>query len=157
MSSTFTAGMAFKKALFEAIKTIMAETADTEDVLVAPGTPGSFQPDEIIAVTELEVQQDFATMGANRTREETLTVSVVFSCLFGGDETQELPAQERAFDLLGRIERHVRMEDTTLGGVVRQCLLTGVQTDGQTPEEYLQAGRGVDVTATFTARNRVRG
>ena len=157
MSSAFTAGMAFKKALYEAITQIMADRPDSKNVLVAPGTPGSFQPDEIIAVTELEVQQDFATMGTNRTREETLTVTVVFSCLRGGDHTQELPAQERAFELLGRVEHHVRMTDTTLGGVVRQCLLTGVQTDGQTPEEYLQAGRGVDVTATFTARNRVRG
>lgn len=157
MSSAFTAGMAFKKALFQRIQDLLADTPGAQDVLVCPGTPGTFQPDEIVAVTALEVQQDFATMGPNRTREETLTVTVVFSCLFGGDSTQELPSQERAFDLLGIIERDVRMTDTTLGGVVRQCMLTGVQTDGQTPEEYLQAGRGVDVTATFTARNRVRG
>lgn len=155
--STFTAGMAFKAALYEAIKTLFADDPEAKDVLVCPGAPGNFAPDDIVAVTRLEVQQDFATMGANRGREETLTVDVVFSCLINGDGEQELPAQQRAFDLLGKIEYYVRMTDTTLGGTVRHCLLTGVQTDGQTPDEYLQAGRGVDVVATFTARNRVRG
>ncbi|PRB69516.1 hypothetical protein [Arthrobacter sp. MYb213] len=157
MSTTFTAGMAFKRALYEKIRDLYADDPATQDVLVCPGTPGSFTPDEIVAVTSLEIQQDFATMGPNRSREETLTVDVVFSCLFGGDDTQELPSQERAFELLSIIERHVRMEDTTLNGTVRHCLLTSVQTDGQTPAEYLHAGRGVDMTATFTARNRVRG
>lgn len=157
MSSTFTAGMAYKKALYEKISELFAAEASTKDVLVCPGAPGSFEADEIVAVTRLEIQQDFSTMGINRSREETLAVDVVFSCLFGGDGTQELPAQERAFELLGIIERHVRIVDTTLNGTVRQCFLTGVQTDGQTPDEYLNAGRGVDVVATFTARNRVRG
>ncbi|MHC6176238.1 hypothetical protein [Glutamicibacter sp. X7] len=155
--STFTAGLAFKAALYQACKDLLAADPDTKDVLVCPGTPGSFQPADIVAVTRLEVQQDFAAMGTNRSREETLAVDIVFSCLIEGDGEQELPAQQRAFDLLGKIEHHVRMTDTTLGGTVRHCLLTGVQTDGQTPDEYLHAGRGVDVIATFTARNRVRG
>lgn len=156
MSSPIAAGMEFKKALFERTKQLMADGADTKDVLVCPGAPGTFQPDEIIAVTRMEAQFDFATMGTNRSREVTLSVDVVFSCLFSGDETLELSAQERAFDLLDRLEASVRMDDTTLGGVVRHCFLASVQTDGQTPEEYQQAGRGVDVTATFTARHRIR-
>lgn len=155
--SQFTAGMAFKRALFELIRDLLGEAPDTADVLVAPGMPGTFQPDEIVSVTRLQVEHDFATMGTNRSREETLRVDVVFSCLFGGGGEQELPAQERAFELLGHIEQHIRMNDVTLGGVVRQCFLTSVETDGQTPEEYMAQGRGVDVTATFTARNRIKG
>lgn len=156
MTSPVLAGLAFKQALFERIETLMAEGEDTKDVLVCPGAPGTFLPDEIIAVTQMEAQFDFATLGTNRSREVTMTVDVVFSCLFQGDGSMELPAQTRAMDLISRIEESVRLNDSTLGGVVRHCLLTSVQTDGVTPEEYLQAGRGVDVTATFTARHRVR-
>jgi hypothetical protein len=159
--STFTAGLAFKHALFEAIRDLYAANPETEAVLVCPGMPGTYQPEEIVSVTRLQVAQTFATMGHQRSREETLTVDVVFSVIHGGGgadaDALELSSQARSFELLGMIEHHVRKVDTTLGGVVRQCLLTSVETDGQTPEEYLAQGRGVDVTATFTAQNRVTG
>lgn len=155
-TSTFTAALAFKKALYEATKTLMASNEETKDVYVCPGTPGTYTPEDIISYGRVTANQDVATMGTNRAREETLTVEVTVSCFIAGDEDQELPSQERAFELIGLIERYVRMTDTTLGGVVRQCFLTSVDSDGATPPEMAAQGRDVEVTATFTAKNRVK-
>lgn len=153
--SSVSAVLQFKKALFETTKNLMESNPDTEHVYVCPGTPGTFNPEDIIAFGRFSVAQATATLGARRSREETLTVEVTISCFRGGAEEGELPSQERALELLGVIERYVRRDDTTLGGVVRQCFLTNVESDGATPEEFLAQGRAVDVTATFTAQNRV--
>ncbi|WP_411732184.1 hypothetical protein [Paeniglutamicibacter sp.] len=153
--SSFTNGLAFKQAIFEATKTIMQADEATADVYVCPGTPGTYKPADIISFGRLSVAQAPANLGTRRSREETLTVEVTLSCFIGGDDSGELPSQVRAFELLGLIERHVRVTDTTLGGVVRHCFLTNVETDGATPEEYTAQGRAVDVVATFTAQNRV--
>lgn len=153
--STFTAALAAKRALFEVTQELMRSTPGTKDVMVWPGAPGTFSPEDIIAFQRVSVSQAPATMSSRRSREETITVEATISCFIGGDESGELPSQERAFELLGMIERYVRITDTTLGGVVRQCFLTSVETDGATPPEYQAQGRAVDVTAIFTAQNRV--
>ncbi|ASN39000.1 hypothetical protein CGQ24_08215 [Arthrobacter sp. 7749] len=153
--STFTAALAVKRALYEVTRDLMLASPETEHVMVCPGAPGTFSPEDIIAFQRISVSQAPATLSSRRSREETITVEATISCFIGGDESGELPSQERAFDLLGMIERQVRVVDTTLGGVVRQCFLTSVETEGATPPEYQAQGRAVDVTAIFTAQNRV--
>jgi hypothetical protein len=155
--SQFTNALEFKKALYNATKQLLAEDPETVEASVNPGLPGTFDAPDLLVFGKVSMSQSVATMGTNRSREETLTVELTISCFLGGDEDQELPSQERAFMILGKIERYVRMTDTTLGGVVRQCFLTSVETDGETPAEYSAEGRAVDVTAIFTAQNRVTG
>lgn len=155
--SKFTHALEFKKALYNITTQLLADDPDTADAMVCPGLPGTFDAPDLLVFGRVSMSQSPATMGTNRSREETLTVELTISCFMGGDEDQELPSQERAFELLGKIEYYVRMTDTTLGGVVRQCFLTSVDTDGETPPEYSAKGRAVDVTATFTAQNRVTG
>lgn len=156
--STGTAALSFKKALYTTIKTLVAASPTYKDAAVFPGTPGTFLPDDIIQVGKFSSIQEPATMSASqRSREESLTVEVTISCHVGGGEDMEMLSQERALDLLMLIERYVRTTDTTLGGVVRHCFLTSIDSDGATPPEYIHEGRAIDVTAQFEARNRVTG
>ncbi|MEA5454475.1 hypothetical protein SPF06_07055 [Sinomonas sp. JGH33] len=157
MTSTITAALAAKTGLYELVKRVMAAGTDTQNVYVVPGAIGTDLPDDIISLGKFRVTQEMAGMGLMRPREETITLEVVFSCLKGGGDEVELLSQQRALDLLGMVEREVRMNDPVLGGAVRQCFLTDIESDGVTPEDYKKAGRGVDVIATFTAQNRVRG
>lgn len=150
-----TLGLAYKKAFYEAVKKLMAGVYDTEHVYVVFGQPATYNPDDIVSFGRLTVGQQAATMSTNRSREETLTVEVTVSCFLGGDEEAEIATAERAYELLRRIEHHVRMTDTTLGGVVRQCLLTSHESEGATPEDLIEQGRVTEVVATFTAQARV--
>ncbi len=152
-----TVALEFKKAFYSAVKTLMAEDYETEHVYVVFGQPATYQPDDIISFGRITIGQDAATMSTNRSREETLTVEVTISCARGGDEDAEIACSERCYELLRMIERYVRMTDTTVGGTVRQCFLTSHESDGSTPEEFLEQGRVIDVTATFTASARITG
>jgi len=151
-----TLGLAFKKAFHAGIKELFAEDPDTEHAYVVFGQPTTYVPDDIVAFGRLTAGQDAATMGTNRSREETLTLDVTVSCFRGGDEEAEIATAERAYELLRRIEHHVRMTDTTLGGVVRECVLTSHESEGATPEDLIEEGRVTEVIATFTARARIR-
>lgn len=150
-----TLGLAFKKTFYAAVKDLMANDYDTEHVYVVFGQPSTYQPEDIISFGRLSVGQAAATMSTNRSREETITVEVTVSCFLGGDEDAEIATAERAYELLRRIERHVRMTDTTLGGVVRECVLTSHESEGATPEELTEQGSVTEVIATFTAKARI--
>lgn len=150
-----TLGLAFKKAFYEAVKTLMAEGYDTEHVYVVFGQPATYNPDDIVSFGRLSVGQAAATLSTNRSREETLSLEVTVSCFLGGDEEAEIATAERAYELLRRIERHVRMTDTTLGGIVRECVLTSHESEGATPEDLIDQGRVTEVVATFTAKARI--
>lgn len=155
--SSVTAAWTFKKALVAAAEQALAGVERAEDVLVCSGTPTTYSPPDLVAFGRFAASQDPATLGPARSREETLTCEVTISCLVAGREDDEAATQERALHLLGVLERHIRMVDTTLGGVVRHCFLTNIESEGATPPEYTAQGRAVDVVATFTAQNRVRG
>jgi len=144
------AAATFKAALVTAIKTLVEP-----EVLVTYGHPGIELADDMIGVTRVAVKQDFATLGTNRTREETLTADVVISCYRGGGPEMEQVVGDRVYDLLGRIEFYVRRTDTTLGGVVRQCFLTSHESEGSTDPDLLAEGRVIECTATFTAQARI--
>lgn len=155
--SPVTAAWEFKKALVSVAAEVMAGQERADEILVCSGTPTTYSPPDLLAFGRFASSQDPATLGSQRAREETLTCDLTISCLSAGAEDSESASQERALALLGALERHVRITDTTLGGVVRQCFLTSIESEGATPPEYTAQGRAVDVTATFTSRNRVRG
>jgi hypothetical protein len=153
-SPSSTAAQAFKAALRDAMKALVA---DRDDVLVVFGQPGqevlNFQ--DLVMLEELTADQNPATFGTNRAREEVLTQAVVFECFRpGGPEAEETSAVA-AYALLGLLENHVRSVDTTLGGVVRQCFLTSHRSQGFTSPTAAIQGRTTVIEAVFTANVRI--
>lgn len=150
----FTAAPAFKDAFVTAAKSLMVSTGNT-GVLVVPGHPGQAQDDDIIAFTAVNSEQEPATFGSRRQREEALVLDVVISCFRGGGLEQEQVCSARAYALLAILEQHVRVTDTELGGVVRECFMIGHTSDGSTDPAVLAAGRLIEIKAQFAAKARI--
>lgn len=157
LSST-TAAQAFKAAMVAAMREL---TVADDHVLVSFGAPGQQALNflDVVSFEDITSEQDPATLGTNRAREEILTLQVVIECFRPGEGDQEEAASDAAYDLLGRLERHVRVADTTVGGTVRQCFLTSHRSTGETDPAALAVlhGRLIAVEAVFTARVRVTG
>lgn len=152
-----TAALAFKKAFCSAIKERFAADQETQHVYVVFGQPSSYEPEDIVSFGRITTGQETATLSTNRSREETLTLDVTVSCFMGGAEDAEIATADRAYDLLRRIEHYARMDDITIGGTVRTCMLTSHESDGATPEELIDQGRVTEIVATFTAKTRIQG
>lgn len=155
-TSSATAAQGFKAALVAAITTLNAADPAT---LVSFGHPGpaALNYPNSVSVTSVDAEQDPATLGTNRAREEVLTAEVVISCWRPGGPEMESEASDAAYGLLESIERHVRVTDTTLGGVVRHCFLRAHRSAGATDEELLDKGRLIVVIAEFVAHVRITG
>lgn len=138
-------------AMAAAIRTAIAGVDPGGNVLVDFGYPEPHRADDMILLIELDVDQQAATLGTNRTREEVINLQVHF-CSRRSDQAQ---ANEAAFDLLKLVERHCRMDDPTLGGVMREVVLTGISSRGYTLEGDLSKGRLCEAIATFTGKQRV--
>lgn len=155
-TSSVTTAQTFKSNFYTAAVALLAD----QEVLVSFGHPGMEEQnwDDLVGFADLEVAQDVATMGTNRSREETLRLTVWISVHRDGEgPTLEQVTSDRAYALLGVLEHHVRQTDTTLGGAVRECFLTAHTSTGQTDPDLLTAGRTIEIEATFTARARVTG
>lgn len=151
-----TVALAFKEAFYNKTKQLMAADPETKAVYVCFGQPATINPDEIVSFGAIGVGQEKATMGTNRSREETITLDVQLSVVKGGAEEAEIEASRRCYELLRLLEYYVRVTDTTVGGTVRECFLTSHDSPGATPEEVMHKGRMIDVLATFTAKARIR-
>ncbi len=136
--------------------TIVTAIADAT-VQVTLGVPWPQTAQDLIGVGRVESQFESATMGPQRSRDETITVEVLISVFRPGGQEQEQITSERAYELLGAIERHLRVVDPTVGGLVRSCLLSSHQMDSNPFDDGTAMGRVVEVLATFTAQARVRG
>lgn len=145
----------FRKAIFD--RCVILYAADTTPYTrVVRGLPAFADAQDNVCVGVVTSSQEEATFGTQRSREETLTCEVTFySFRFGGDEMEEV-VEARAWEMLDELAQYVRVTDTTLGGVVRQCFLTDVASDAATDPDVLAKGRMHVITATFTAKNRVR-
>lgn len=144
----------FKTAFYEAVRDLMKNDPDTPHVLVAFGAPESLEPEDLVGILDITSEQNPATIG-NRAREEMLTLTVQISCFRGGSGDQEKVAADRAYFLLGMIERYARLTDTTFNGTVRHCFLTSHESIGQTDPELLAQGRVIEITARFQAYARI--
>ena len=111
---------------------------------------------ELARVVVVTSNQEPVTFGTQRSREETLTCQVDFYSFRPGGEEMEEVVEARAWEMVDELAQYVRVTDTTLGGVVRQCFLTDVASDAATDPDVLAKGRMHVVSATFTAENRVR-
>lgn len=150
-----TASPDYKNAFYAMAARVMAAGADTQNVQVAFGTPGSFQDWEIISVGRVNTRQDPATLGPKRSREQELELEVRISVYRGGGADQEQVCSDRAYYLLRMLADEVHHTDTTLGGVVRWCFLTADESDGATDPEQTANGRTIGIVATFTAAARI--
>lgn len=149
-----TAAPDFKQAMVAAAHTLWDET--DPDVQIAFGHPGKTQADDIVAFGRLTSEQEPSAMAPTRPRTERLTLDVVFSVYRAGGPEMEQVASDRAYALLGQLEEHVRLTDTTLGGTVQFCFLTAHESTGSTDEQTLSRGRLIETTAVFTAQARIR-
>lgn len=145
------AAPAFKDAFVTAARTIWSET----DVQVSFGHPGQVQADDLVAFMGCVSEQEPATYGTRRQREETLLLDVVVSVYRGGGSDVEQVASDRAYELLGQLEQYVRVTDTELGGVVRHCFMVGHTSDGSTDPQVLAQGRLIEINAQFAAKARI--
>lgn len=144
----------FRKAMYDRCVTLFA-SATNPVTRVTRDRPAFNTEVDIVCVRQVETNQDFATFGSNRSREEDLTVEVEFwSFRFGTDAAAEA-AEARAWAMLDAVAEYVRVTDTTLGGVVRHCFLTRAVAGDSENEDVMAQGRLHLVVATFTAQNRV--
>ena len=144
-------------ALRLALIAVCRELFDGTDVEVFSGVPGrGYVPAKSIEIQGVETDQSAATFGSSRGREESLSIDVLIGISDGGGEEVDIPITEEAYDVLGKLEYYLRVTDTTLGGVVRECMLTRTTQVGAT-EDQIASGRFIEITATFTAKNRIRG
>lgn len=148
--ATATLAHDYMTAMASAIRTAITSADPSGRVLVDYGYPDQRANDAILII-ELDAEQAYATLGTNRTREEVIALQIHF-CSWRSDQAQ---ANDAAYDLLKLVERHCRMTDPTLGGVMREVVVTRIQSRGYTYEGDLTKGRGCEAVATFTGRQRV--
>jgi hypothetical protein len=142
----------FKDAVYERCLLLWAGS----DVQVSFGHPGQHQADDLVAVMDVRSEQDAITFGTQRSREETLTLTVMFSVFRAGGPDRERVASDRAFEVVVELAEFARVTDTTFGGVVRECFLQSVDAEGSVEPSVIAAGRLVEVLAVFVAKGRVR-
>jgi hypothetical protein len=153
--SDTTAAFRFRKAFFEISRDLFEDDPDYKEVSVFFGYPDTLEPWDVVAVEGISSEQSAANIGPRRAREELLTLTIQISVFRAGGGDQEIVTADRAYDLLGRIERYIRLEDPTVKGTVRQCFLLDHDSDGTTDESTLQNGRVTDITARFAANARI--
>lgn len=143
-----TKAAAFKLGLVDALTAAMPS-----GVLVTYGHPGALSADDIVAVRSVSSDLAVATMSTNRSREETLTARVTFSCWRGGTDQQTVT--ERAYALLELLDTSLRVTDITVGGTVRDSMISGHElAEGEEPDD-LTRGRIAEIDVTITARARI--
>jgi hypothetical protein len=143
---------AFKNGMLDAARDLFGG----EDVSIGRGYPAFDVLPDVISLGTATSEQVFATYSSSRrTREETLTLEVIISCWRGGGPEQEDIVDARADELLGLLSEYCRVTDPTVGGSVRECMLTGYACAPATDQEVLASGRMQVLTATFTAHARI--
>lgn len=152
-TATSTAAFTFKRAIYDAAVELWKEAEP--DFGVIWGSLGTYVPDAYVQFLGTVVSQEPATQGTNRSREETLELETQWFVTKWGDEDASRAAEEYLYERLGELERYVRMTDTTLGGIVRDCFLTELITDQASYTQNNAAGRLSAAIATFTAHVRV--
>lgn len=139
-----------------ALSAMIATALDDPEVQVSLGYPWPQTAADIVAVGACRATLAAATLGPQRSRDETSTVEVLISVFRPGGQEQEQVASDRAYALLDMIEHHLRTVDPTLGGLVRQCVVTSHDMDSAPFDDGTVQGRTVELLVTVTATYRVR-
>ena len=150
--SDTTAQRPARDALIEAAKVALAG----EQVDIGRGFRWPIVEHDWVFATETESEINPAEIGPRRSLDERITLTLSIGAWRpGSDQEAEDAAFNRAFDLLERIQRHVRQQDPTLGGVVLSCVEGSSVSDGATAEGDSGLGRLIEIAATFVCQHRI--
>lgn len=127
----------FKQAFHERAVALFA-TAKPEFEVIR-GLVGAGYPDQYMQVLGTTTRHEAATMSSNRTREETIELETQWFVFRYGAVGVDREAEDYLYARLSELERYIRVDDITLGGVVRECHLTEIATDTAAVE---RAGTG---------------
>lgn len=154
--SRFTAQERAKRALFEAAKVALADDVQQKKVSVLYGFKWPIATNDWVAFTDTESDIDTVDISPRRTLQERITLRVNVGVFRAGHtEAVEIAVAERAWDLLARIQDHVRTTDITLGGVVMWCLPGSSQSAGATDVKDATRGRYLEIAADFVCEHRI--
>jgi len=156
-TSSFTAARAFRAGFLVGAQSVV----DTDVVTVTSGAPGPEfgNVTDWVSLMDIRSEQSPGPLGTSRPRDEILTLTVWIGAFRPGGVDQEQVASDAAYALLEALDHYTRQTDTTVGGTVWWCNLTGFQSAGATAESLLDGGTGrlIEIEATFTARVRITG
>lgn len=152
--SSLIAAHRYKQALFDAATELWRESHP--EFLVCWGKVGANVPDQYVEFHGTDNTEAPATMGTNRTSEETLRLETMWWVTrFGDAEIVGPEADLYLFDRLAELEHYVRVTNTTLGGVVRHCRVTTFATDDAAMNRDNSYGRLSAAVAIFEAKVRL--
>lgn len=130
------------------------------DAAVHYGLPPTDQANDIVCIGEagtadgLRADQETATLGTNRSRNETVFVSVLISS-WRGTESQQL-VTELVFDAMALLEADLRSDPTIAGAISNG---SGADVIGwqltETEWEALPQGRYAELDVTIRCRSRI--
>lgn len=146
-------------AYFDALKAACVSLfASNGNTVVFEGLPDPryYEVPEWVSLTDIASTSNFATIGTSRGHDQTTTITVWISVYGDGGEEQEPVCRKRAYQILGDIERHVRVTDPRLSGTVEWCILREHEMQRQNDEDLAQSGRFAEIRASFEASIRVR-
>lgn len=155
MTNISTVAGTYKVNFWQGVHDLLAAEDATKDVQVIFGAPISVHDNDFIAFLDLDTDQDPASFGSNRSRDEVLELDLLFSCFRPGGQDAELEAHNRIYELVGLVERWARMTNTTISSSVRECFLVRTRSNGFTPKEMARKGRNLQLVATFQAKARI--
>lgn len=149
-----TAAFTLKKALFDVATELWRE--DKPEFEVVWGRIARW-PDQYVQFSDMTFDQEPATVSPNRSREETVRVSLNWFVFRGGQVGAAIEAEEYLFSRVGELERHIRYSDPTVGGVARHCFLTegGIDTAEGTRANH--KGHLAAALTTFEGKIRITG
>lgn len=148
---------AVKRALVSTLQGLYTDL--TPQPLISYGDPGTYQPNQIVAVMGATTVYERPTMSTARPREEVMVVEVVMSVFAPGTETQQQTATEAAYVLHDRFADYFKTKpNETLGGACREAWVSGhdlTESQAINPQSNAITGRIAEIRAQVTVRTRV--
>lgn len=151
MSSVASAVYAVKNGLYEAAQTVFA----SDEIVVSFGLPSDKSFPDQVYVGAMRSDQEPGPLGPRRARNEDVFVTVEFDFWRAGEAEDDKVVTDAAMAALNKLEEHVRVTDTKLGGVCEWCFLESVESEGVTPLQVVAAGRQATISAVFRAYVRI--
>lgn len=146
-------------AMYTAAKTLFGVAPWSSTVGVQYATSPVEYFDEMVTMGGIKSDQETATMGNTRGRNETPVITMFFEAFVAGTpEDIDSLARDKAFAMLNHFAEHARSAingDTTFDGTVEWCFLTNFEADRQLYTE--PAGSMWSIEAEFTSLYRIRG
>lgn len=156
------AGIAFRTAMFDAIRTIFA----ADEYIYVTRTVIAKQSEDIVLLGAVDgIREDAPNSASLRTQDWDLSIDVHAYAVRAGGADVEQKADDDAYaaaaSYLSRVAEYVRRQspngDTTLGGTVMWCRMESFNTVPGSAQSASGVGRMWEFIGTFVARSRVTG